>query len=326
MILLVYGDDGFRVKERVKEFVKRFQEKHDPAGLNYDEIVFSIKSECDCARVADAITASPFLAEKRMVRVNGVLSFVTTKSDAARWATTFERVPQSTIVVLVDVGPKEKIEKTDLFKRITAMKDVHVYPYGTMSGSELRAWVQQRAIEHGATLVPAIADRLIDRVGSDSWRLENEIAKLSAYAGSAPIDETMIRAIVSTEYHDDMFGMIDALSSGKAVFALQKLAEERAAGVEEFPLFGMIARHIRLLLCAKAYCEEHPHAGKQDIADAFEIHPFVAQKALAEAKRYSFAQIRAWHTSATELDSAMKRGLSADLAVDRLVAALLDAS
>ena len=326
MILIVYGDDAFRVKERAKEFVAKFQEKHDPTRFNIDELVFGLKSDLNLPRVADAVTASPFLSEKRMVRVDGIFSFVTTKPEAEPWVALFERVPSSTILVLVDAGSKERIEKTELFKRVSTMKDVHAYPYGEMSGSELRSWAQQRATAHGSTLVPGVADALIARVGGDSWRLENEIAKLSAYAGSAPIDERMIQAIVSTEYREDLFGMIDALSSGKSAFALRKLAEERAAGAEEFPLFGMIVRQIRLLLQTKAYLEERPNAGKQDIADAFGIHPFVAQKVLGEAKRHAFGRIRDWHTLAAELDIAMKRGVSADLAVDRLVAALLDAS
>lgn len=326
MILVVYGDDAFRVKERAKEFVAKFQEKYDPTRLNIDEIVFGAKSELDLPRIADAITASPFLAEKRMVRIDGIFSLVTTKPEAEPWVAALERVPSSTILVLVDTGSREKIEKTELFKRVSAMKDVHLYVYGEMAGAELRSWAQQRATTHGATLVPTVADALIARVGSDSWRLENEIAKLAAYAGSAPIDETMIQAIVSTEYREDLFGMIDTLSSGKSAFTLKKLAEERAAGAEEFPLFGMIARQIRLLLQAKAYLEEHPNAGKQDIADAYGIHPFVAQKVLAEAKKHPLDRVRGWHTLAAELDIAMKRGLSADLAVDRLVAALLDAS
>jgi DNA polymerase III delta subunit len=88
----------------------------------------------------------------------------------------------------------------------------------------------------------------------------------------------------------------------------------------------MLARQIRLLLQTKALLEDRPNAGKQDIADEFGIHPFVAQKVLAEAKRHNFAKIRGWHSLAAELDVAMKRGVSADIAVDRLVAALLDAS
>jgi DNA polymerase-3 subunit delta len=326
MLLLVYGNDAFRVKERVKEFVAKFIEKHDPTRLNVDELVFAKKDELDIARVADAVTASPFLSAKRMVRIDGILSYVTTKPEAEPWARVLSTIPESSIVVLIDTLSTEKIEKTELFKQLSQRADVHRYPMPMLGGVELRAWAQQRAKLHGATMVPAVADALIARVGGDTWRLETEIGKLAAFAGDAPVDLEMIASIVSSEHAEDLFGMIDAVVGGRPAFALKKLTEERLAGADEFPLFGMLARQIRLTLQVKALLEDRPGAGKQDVADAFGIHPFVAQKVLAEAKRHSFKKIRGWHTLAAELDVAMKRGVSADIAVDRLVAALLDAS
>ncbi len=326
MLLMVYGDDAFRVKERAREFVQKFIEKHDPTKLNVDEIVFGKKDELDLPLVADAVTASPFLAERRMVRIDGILSYVTTKPEAEPWAKVLSSIPESTIAVLVDAMSVEKIEKTELYKHISGGKDVHRYVLPVLAGLELQLWASQRAKAHGATLVPAIADELIGRVGNDTWRLETEIAKLAAFAGDAPIDSDMVSAIVSAEHAEDMFGMIDAIAGGRPAFALKKLAEERSAGADEFPLFGMLVRQIRLLLQVKALLEDRPGVGKQDVANEFGIHPFVAQKMLAEAKRHDFAKIRAWHSLAAELDIAMKRGVSADIAVDRLVAALLDAS
>lgn len=326
MLLMVYGDDAFRVKERAREFVVKFIEKHDPAKLNVDEIVFGKKDDLNLPCVADAMTASPFLSRRRMVRIDGILSFVTTKPEAEPWVKVLSSIPESTIVVLVDAISIEKIEKTELFKQMSSHADVHRYAMPMLSGMELQLWVQQRAKIHGATLVPAIADELIRRVGNDTWRLEGEIAKLAAFAGDAPVDSAMIGAIVSSEYAEDMFGMIDAISGGRPAFALKKLAEERSAGADNFPLFGMLARQIRLLLQTKALLEDRPGIGRQDVASEFGIHPFVAQKVLAEAKRHDFWKIRAWHSLAAELDVAMKRGVPADIAVDRLVAALLDAS
>ncbi|MFA6018200.1 MAG: DNA polymerase III subunit delta [Patescibacteria group bacterium] len=326
MLLIVYGGDAFRVKERGREFVTKFVEKYDPARMNVDEIVFSKKDDLDLPHVADVVTASPFLSDKRMVRVDGIFSFVTTKPDAEPWANVFSKIPSSTIVVLVDVVGTEKVEKIELFKRLSGLSDVHLYPISMLTGSELRTWVQQRAKTHGAVLVPDVADSLINRVGNDTWRLETEIAKLAAHAGDAPIDEDMIRMIVVSEYSEDIFGMIDSVSGGRPEFALRKLAQERSAGAEDFPLFGMFVRQIRLLLQVKALLEDRPNAGKQDIATEFGIHPFVAQKILAEAKRHDFAKIKAWHLLAAELDVGMKRGVAPEIAVDRLVAALLDAS
>ncbi len=326
MILLVYGDDAFRVKERAKEFVMKFAEKFDPTRMNIDEFVFGKKDDAQLPRVSEAIAASPFLSPKRMVRVDGIFSTVTTKPDAEPWIAMFSRVPESTIVVLVDTVSKEKVEKTELWKRVSGMKDVHVYPLPALSGLDLQAWVVGRAKIHGVTMVPNVISVLVDRVGNDSWRLETEIGKLAAYAGDAPVTEAMITKLVVSEYREDIFVLMDAMSADRAPYALQKLHEERVAGADEFPLFGMLVRQIRILLQVRALCDERSNIGKGDVAEVLGLHPFVAQKVLGEARRRSFLQMMAWHGLAAELDSAMKRGLAADVAVDRLVAMMLDDS
>ena len=326
MILLVYGDDGFRVKERAREFVTKFSEKFDPTRMNIDEFVFTKKDDVQLPRVSETIAASPFLSAKRMVRVDGIFSTVTTKPDAEPWIAMLERVPESTILVLVDSASKEKVEKTELWKKILAMKDVHNYPLPALSGSELQAWIMNRAKVYGATMVPSVVGTLVDRVGNDSWRLEAEIGKLAAYAGDAPVTDEMITKLVVSEYKEDIFAFTDAMSADRAPYALKKLHEEREAGADEFPLFGMLVRQIRLLLQVRSLCDEMANVGKQEVADVLGIHPFVAQKVLGEAKRRSFSRMMAWHSLATDLDGAMKRGLAADVAVDRLVALMLDDS
>lgn len=323
---MVYGDDGFRVKEKARDFVQKFVGKYDPTKLNVDEIVFTKKDELDLARVAEAIGAAPFLSSRRMVRIDGLLSFVTTKPDAEPWMKILDKIPESTIVVLVDSVGVEKGEKIELAKRLSALDGMLKYVFPALSGSELRSWVIDRAKRRGAVMVPAVADRLIARVGSDSWRLETEVAKLAAYAGDAPITAEMISTLVGREYNDDMFGFIDAMAAGRPAYALQKLAEERSAGSEDFPLFGMLVRQIRLLLQVRALLDEAPATGRQDVTSRLGIHPFVAQKLLGEAARRSTLALELVHSRAVELDLAMKRGLDSGVAVDRLVAMMLDAN
>lgn len=324
MLLMVYGDDGFRVKEKARDFVEKFVGKYDPTRLNVDEILFAKKDELDLAAVAEAIGAAPFLSTKRMLRIDGLFSFATTKPDAEPWMKVLGKIPESTIVMLVDCVGVDKVEKIELAKRLNGIEGSLKYVFPALGGSELRAWVIDRAKERGAVIVPAIADGLIERIGNDSWRLETEIAKLAAYAGDAPIASEMVSTLVGREYDDDMFGFIDAMAAGRPAYALQKLAEERSAGAEDFPLFGMLVRQIRLLLQVRALCDEAPRTGKQDVANRLGIHPFVAQKLLAEVARRSSLALESMHSRAAELDLAMKRGLDPSVAVDRLVAMMLD--
>ncbi len=323
MIVLVYGDDAFRVAMRTRDLIEKFALKFDPARMNIDTFVCVKKNDSVLPRITDAVMASPFLTTKRMVCAEGMFSTITTKPDAEPWIAMLGRVPESTILVVSDSAPQEKVEKTEVWKRVSGMPDVHIYPFPLLSGAALHTWVIDRAKVHGAIMVPAAASALVSRAGNDSWRLETDIAKLAAYAGGAPVSEAMIDAVVSREYREDIFAFMDAMSADRAPFALQRLHQERMGGADEFALFGMLVRQIRLLVQVRALCDERGNVGKQDVADALGLHPFVAQKVLSEARRRSLTCMREWHSLAADLDGAMKRGLAASVAVDRLVAAML---
>lgn len=325
MIIFIYGDDALRVKERALEMRQKFVEKFDPAGMNVDEFVVRDGLDAERGVVIGAAQASPFLAEKRMVIIRGLVSSLK-KADAKAWLTGFSHVPSSTILIFADAVAPATLEKSEIFKTLQSVPDVHAYPLPQLEGSELTTWAQGRAQAHGASITPATLFVLLARTGNDSWKIDAELQKLAAYANGQPIDQKMIVELVRVESQEDIFAFMDALSSGSSSRALGKLAEEREAGADEFQLFGMLLRQIRLLLQARDVIANNPRAQKQELADALSVHPFVAQKLLNEARGWSVDKLQSLHALAFKLDKSMKTGLAPDISVDRLVSAFLKVS
>jgi DNA polymerase III subunit delta len=322
MIIFIYGDDALRVKERAEDMRLKFAEKFDPTGMNVD--VFTLRESVEAIRgdVMGAAQASPFLSEKRMVVIQGLVSSLK-KAESKPWVEGFSRVPSSTILIFADAVAASALEKSEIYKALKDTPDVHAYPLPQLEGSELTTWAMGRAKLHGANIAPAMLSVLLARTGSDSWRLDAELQKLAAYANGQPIDQKMITDLVRAESQADIFAFMDALSSGQPAKALAKLAEERGAGADEFQLFGMLLRQVRLLLQARDVIDRNPKAMKQDLADALFVHPFVAQKLLNEVRSWSAERLGTMHALAFKLDKAMKTGLAPNLAVDRLVAEFL---
>lgn len=322
MLIWIYGDDGFRVKERVAEMRAKFVEKFDAASMNVDDIVVRTADDADRGAIMQSVQSSPFLSDKRFVLIRG-LAGVLKKAEAQVWAEGFKATPESTIVVLSELLESAKVEKMELFKALADAPNMHRYPISFMQGGELRAWVAGHAKKLGATFAPRALDVLLERTGADTWRIDAEVAKLAAYAGGAAIGADHIAAMVRREYEEDVFGLIDVIMRGDARVGLRRLAEERLAGADDFPLFGMLVRQIRLLLQVKDIQERLPRASKAEIATALDLHPFVVQKITVESGRFSLARLRQLHDMAFRFDRAMKRGLASDFAVDRLVAEFL---
>lgn len=325
MIIFIYGDDALRVKERVEDMRQKFVDKFDPSGMNLDE--FTVRSGVDTERgaVIGAAQSSPFLSEKRLVIVRGLVSSLK-KAEAKPWIEGFSRVPSSTIVIFADAVTAATLEKAEIYKVLKDSPDTHAYPLPQLEGSELTNWALQRAKLHGASISPAVFTALLARTGADSWRLDAELQKLAAYANGTPISQSMIVSLVPSNSEEDIFAFMDALATGQPAKALDKLASERQAGTDNFQLFGMLIRQIRLLLQARSVIDEVPRATKQTLAEALAVHPFVAQKLLNEVRSWSPTRLERLHELAFQLDKSMKSGLSSDVSVDRLVVEFLGVS
>ena len=71
MIIYIYGEDTFRSRNYLKQQVERFKKERDPQGMN---VVVLDGQKVESRRLWNEITAAPFLAEKRLVIVQNILS------------------------------------------------------------------------------------------------------------------------------------------------------------------------------------------------------------------------------------------------------------
>lgn len=313
MILVVYGDDGLRVKERVEALRGHFVQKYDAAGMNVDDVVW--KAEADTALVRELSKAAPFLAEKRMVIVRGVMEGMT-KGALSQWVEIVDGLPASTVFLFADVltGADDNV----LMKELKSKVDVHFYPLESLKGAAFGSWLSDRAKQLGMRFTPQAWQLFVARVQDEPPRALLELQKLSAYAKGEEIGPALVERLVAGVPEEDIFGFLDSLERGGAV-ALRRLRQERTAGASAFPLFGMLSRQNRLLLLASAETGQ----SEASVAKALGVPGFAARKLLGTVRRFSFARLRAGHRRLTFLDQQMKSGLDPEIAVDRAIADLL---
>jgi len=328
MIIFIYGDDGPRLKTKLLQLTTQFTTKFDTTGLNLASFYNSppamgeLVGALTYPDVLQAVMSSPFLSEKRMVIVHNLMDGLK-KDDAIMWADGLAKTPSSTILVLVDNLDPTKVEKHELFKRLKDGAEVHTYAEVKREGAALYSWLIDEAKKQGAQLSLSVATDLATRVGDDAWQLQNELAKVVAYANGAAITTTMLDLLVQSSSESNIFAFVDAISQRDAKNALRLLATERAAGSVDFYLLTMLARQIRILLQICVLLADEPGAAA-DVAKRLSLHPFVAGKATSQAKRFTLLQLLNLHQLLVKLDHDAKTGgLDAGLAVDRLVAEML---
>ncbi|MBI4591919.1 DNA polymerase III subunit delta [Candidatus Uhrbacteria bacterium] len=316
MLIFVYGDDTFRVQEKVRQLVRAFREKFDPTGLNLAEFPSSSKKGFELGEIMGSVHALPFLGHKRMIIVRDLVDSMK-KADMGAWVDGFVRTPNSTIVVFWEAVESKSLEKKPLFVALKDVAEVHHYLFPALQGAELNRWVQNRVKERGGAIDAGALQALIERVGPDLWQMDNEIGKLVAYANGQLIAVAMVDELVHASFEGKIFALTDAVSQRRSIDAIRLLQEERWSGENDHYLLTMLGRQVRILLGARAMLDENPRTSKEELAKTIEVHPFVAQKALVQAQGFSLEHLKAVHDLLFEFDVAMKTGkIDADLAVD----------
>jgi len=321
MLIFIYGQNSYLSIKKLEAMRARFIETLDPSKMNFIEFPNSTKSKFDLGEIMQAIQSPPFLVEKRMVVIKGLLDEFSTKPEAKPWIESLARIPESTIVILFEYLTVKKVEAHALYKEFQKSETVHFYPFADLTGMELNKWAQGYVKEIGLQIDRNLLNLVVTMVGSDLWQLSGELDKLSAYANGEAVSEKMIDLLVRTNSEEKIFELMDAVGSGNTNLALRCLENERNFGNSEGHLFAMLARQVRLILSVRDALDANPRANNRDIASELDIHPFVAQKTMAQANNYSLESLIKLQNLMYELDLMLKRSAVTErVAVDRVIA------
>jgi DNA polymerase-3 subunit delta len=318
MLIFVYGTDSYSSTKKVEAMRVQFKNKFDPAGLNLLELPPQSGNKIEIGEVSQAITSPPFLGEKRLVIIKNLLVGLK-KAEAEPWLSVLQKIPESSIVILWDKESEKTIEKNEIFKKLSGGDDVHCYPAPLLGDGELNKWAINFCKSINLTIAPGLLSKVVAMVGADLWQLSGELQKLKARSNGTAVSEQMVNELVRANVDDQIFAFIDAVAAKDRSRAMKMLSDERLAGAEDMYLFAMIARQVRLLLSARDVIDRQPRASAAIWAQELGVHPYVAQKTIAQAKSFSFEFLKKLHDLCFELDRQLKLGLDQGLAVDRLV-------
>jgi DNA polymerase-3 subunit delta len=188
----------------------------------------------------------------------------------------------------------------------------------------MTGWIVNETKSQGGTIEPAAAARLAEMVGVNTRQAGQEIAKLLAYVNwerQVRVQDVEAVSIVTAE--ESIFDFVDSLSSGDGKSA-QHLLHRLLENDDAFSLWGMVIRQFRLLLLAREVLDSR--GGKEEVAQALGVHPFVAEKTAGQARRFTLPVLEQIYHRLLEIDEGAKTGqVTLDLALDTFVVELTHA-
>lgn len=324
MVIHLTGPDTYRSHQRFNQLREAFRAKHDRQGFS-TLIVDATTAKLEDVRTA--LATAGFLSAKRFVGINHYDLKANATLDPTQLAALLTPLTKADEVIIVvrelTATPAKRPTKKAAAKkkaelRITGAK---VEEFPAMSDSALVTWVARQAKAAGAAIDRSAAERLVMACEQDTWRIASELAKLADYVGRRPITVKDVEAMVVTPYASDIFALTDALGNRQPGRALQLLHRELAAGTHPLVLITMFGRHLHNLITVKAALT----AGlpPRTLPQRLNLHPFVVQKATAQARQFSLEHLKVIHHRLVMIDYDLKTSpLEAEALLDLLLMAV----
>ena len=330
---LLYGDSFF-VAEALQELQRQVG---PPEVLDANSHRF-VASQAALDQLKGVCDAMPFLAEKRLVVVEGLFYMFDARgrrprrrAASSRGADTLsswdgldsylELIPPSTILVFLD-GRLNR--GNPLLRRVREL--LQVREFSPLTREVLARWIRDRISAKGGNVTPGAIALLSQMVGNNLWALDMELEKLTLYSTDRSIEEADVRLLVSQVREASIFTAIDAMLDDKIGIALPLIRQLREEGAEFSYVLSMIARQLRLVILAREMLERGL-AGQQ-IGGRLGIGPdFAIKRTLAQARKHTHKKLVGLYQRLLESDLAVKSGnLDEELALDLLVGGLLSPS
>jgi DNA polymerase-3 subunit delta len=328
LLYILHGEDDFSLSRALGEIKKGLG---DPSMLATNTTTLGGQSVTpDQLRMV--VETVPFLAEKRLVIVQGLLGRFESQNRTTRrkksqsangrgndvnaFAAAMSDIPESTVLVLTD----GKIKSANpLFKTLVGAK---VMAFPLLKGDVLRQWVKQEVAAQDAAISPQAVELLARLVGGNLWVMSSEINKLALFASGRRIEEEDIRAVVSSAQEANVFAMVDAILDFRAGVAQRLLEQLLQQGASPAYLLVMLARQVRLVVRAKEMRRRRtPEAEIQSRLGLKSDFPF--RKTLEQAQRYPLERLKAVYLRLLEADLSIKTGrYDGGLALNLLIADL----
>ena len=296
MIIFFYGEDTYRLHQKIKTLKERFIS----ASLGDTNLAILDGGKVTFDEFTRQILAMPFLAKTRLVIVENIMKGKSASRGLDKIPEALKKVPSSTVLVFVEEGIPDR--RTSLFKRLSKEK---LEEFHLLEPDQLRRWINREVENRKSKIEPEGVSKLIDYIGSDLWRMVNEIDKLIAYSGKITPDS--IDLLVNPQIQSNIFDLIDKIALKNLTESERELYKLLNTGENEIYILSMIVYQYRNLLIIKDF-EERIGKNRWAIVKKAGLHPFVVGKCQILTSRYTLDELKKIYRNLLDVDFKIKTG------------------
>jgi len=327
---ILHGEDEFSRQADVLAFRARMG---DPTTAQLNTSQYDGKT-ASAAEVIAAAQNMPFLSDKRLVIVDGMLAWLSRKGAGKTGKAELDYLVKA-LPTLPDYARLVFVEDQTLPDSHPVLKLVKEEPRGYAKAfnppKDATQWIIKQVEHYGGKIEPQAATALSTIITEvDGWdtkvnlrAADSECVKLVTYvAGERTITENDVVLLTGYVADAKIGDMVDALGqrNGKlASILIHRLLEDQ----EALSLLGMINRQFRLLLQTREVLDAGGNSS--DVSSMVGVKPgYPTQKLIQQARNFTVPQLESIHRSLLEMDFSIKTsqfkppGIALDLFVANL--------
>lgn len=307
-IYLLMGVEPYLMYQYRDKLVHALVGKDDE--INYKKYTGEVPDINAVIEYADTV---PFFAERKVIVFEDTGMF---KSSDDRLASYLENLPETTYVIFVECFKGEKSEERKYDKALvdkryklfkTVQKLGRVIEFRRTDETLLVKWLLKKFSDSGLNITRRAMDTLLEYVGDDMMRLNNEAEKLICYRLShKSIDEDDVKEICVKNIDNDIFEMVSAIAAKNKRKALKLYYDLTALKESPMKILSLIAREFNLMLKVKGIKAEG--GSKEDIVKICGINPYFAGRYISVSSRFTHEYLKAAVTDCVETEALFKQG------------------
>lgn len=309
-LVIIWGEEDY-YKEKI---TKAVVQATFASVAERDREVTVFDKELPLKELETAINSYPFFLGKNMVLIKEPKIL---KQDKQQESETRKEQQMQLAELLSDlpdfcqvVCAVAKLDKRSKFYK-TLLPIAAIVESKAIKSYKLRPWLDEQAALYGCIWEYGAAELVVEYMAATDnvplLLLANEIEKLAIYAGTRKKwTRQDVEAIFSELPEVSIFALTNAIAEKKTEEVLTLLALEEKRGTNVLKVAGIVSSQIRKLWQVKELME----AGydKTSIANELKMHPFIAQKTMAQSKFFTTASLQKCLTALAQLNMDLRKG------------------
>lgn len=324
-VYLFYGEETYLIEDVLKRLKAKL--------INPDFEQFNFISigdrEVSYEKIIDACETLPFMAEKKLIYLNGLDIFkkkpglspeeeeqpveYTAKmpEDEERFVNYIAKIPESTVVVFYGnpaVDGRRKIVKQ--IKKYGCVAE-----FTKLSEGEFNKWIKWifkcsgKSIGAGElVLFKSNLDYLGKRSSQNLLDVENEIKKLVSFMGEeTDLKKEHIDRVMGLSFHNDIFNLLDSIEKHNPSESIKRLNYLLDDGEPILRVLAVLGNQTKNILSSKLLIEKG--YSNKEIASKLTIHPYVASKCASQSKKFTIERLRELLNLFLDADIKIKSGM-----------------